>query len=152
MSNSSAELSTRRARAHPLAELSRGLVHLFRQRAGRGPTEARAFWAGDDAVLVLLGGGYTKAEQTLARQGRPEPALAYRQAVLATLEDEMRAALEASLGRRVEVVMGAAYHDPDVMAVVFLLEPLGGSGSAGRWGTGEEPVPPALTDDGAQPT
>jgi hypothetical protein len=50
-------------------------------------------------VLVLLGGGYTKAEQTLARQGRPEPALAYRQAVLATLEGETRAVLErASAG------------------------------------------------------
>jgi hypothetical protein len=98
VSDSTAELRTRQGHAQPLAELSRGLVHLFRQRAGRGPTEARAFWAGDDAVRVLLGGGYT------------------------------------------------------VMAVAFLLEPLGGSGSAGRWGTGEEPVPPALTEDGAQPT
>ena len=50
--------------------------------------------------------------------------------------------------------MAAANQDPDVMAVVFLLEPLGGSGSAerGRWGAGDEPVPPAFSEDGARPT
>jgi hypothetical protein len=43
----------------------------------------------------------------------------------------MRAVVEASLGRTVNAVLAAAHHDPDVMAAVFLLEPLGGSGSAG---------------------
>ena len=84
---------------HSLAALSRGLVQLFRHRVGRGPTQAKSFWAGEDALLVLFGGGYTKAEQS-------------------------------------------AHHDPDVMAAVFLLEPLGGSGSAeaGRWDAGDEPA------------
>jgi uncharacterized protein YbcI len=131
------------AQSHSLAALSRGLVQLFRQRAGRGPTQAKTFWAGDDALLVLFGGGYTKAEKTLWDHGRPDTAAAYRQAVLDALEDDMRDVVERAVGRPVAAVLAAAHHNPDVMAAVFLLEPLGGSGSAaeGRWGAGDEPAP-----------
>ena len=129
--------------AHALATLSRGLVQLFRHRAGRGPTEAKSFWAGDDAVLVLFGGGYTKAEKTLWDQGRSDTAVAYRHAVLDALEDDMREVVEDAIGRRVSAVLATAHHDPDVMAAVFLLEPLGGSGSAEerRWGADDESAP-----------
>jgi hypothetical protein len=122
--------------------MSRGLVQLFRHRAGRGPTKARSYWAGDDALLVLFGGGYTKAEKTLWSLGRPDTALAYRQAVLGTLEGDMRGVVETSVGRTVTAVLAAVHHEPDVMAAVFLLEPLGGRGSAesGRWGAGESPA------------
>ena len=73
---------------------------------------------------------------------RPDTALAYRQAVLEALEDDMRSVVEAAVGRSVDAVLLTARHDPDVMAVVFLLEPLGGSGSAevGRWGAGDLPA------------
>lgn len=127
----------------PLAALSRGLVQLLRHRAGRGPTQAKAFWAGDDALLALFGGGYTKAEQTLWNQGRSDTAVAYRHAVLGALEDDMRAVVEAAVDRPVIAVMATAHHDPDVMAVVFLLEPLGGSDStdAGLRGAGDSPAP-----------
>lgn len=123
-----------------LAPLSRGLVQLFRHRAGRGPTRAKSFWAGDDGLLVLFGGGYTKAEKTLWDQGRLDTAITYRNAVLKALEDDMRTVVERSVGRAVVAVLASAHHDPDVMAAVFLLEPLGGSGSAeaGRWGAGDE--------------
>lgn len=136
-------LSSAPTQIHSLAALSRGLVKLFRHRAGRGPTQARSFWAGEDALLVLFGGGFTKAEKTLWEQGRPDTAVAYRQAVLEALEDDMREVVESSLGRTVLAVLATAHHEPDVMAAVFLLEPLGGSGlgEAGRWGAGATPAP-----------
>jgi hypothetical protein len=126
-----------------LAAVARGLVQLLAHRAGRGPTHAKALWAGEDTVLVLFGGGYTKAEQTLWAYKRPEAALAYRQAVLDALEDDMRNVLEAQTGRSVSAVLACARYEPEVMAVVFLLEPLGGSGSldAGLCGAGGEPAP-----------
>jgi Na+-translocating membrane potential-generating system (MpsC) len=138
-----------------LAVVSRRLVQLMRRRAGRGPTHAKANWAGEDAVLVLFEGGYTKAEQTLWAQGRADAALSYRHAVLDALEDDMRAVLEQELERPVRTVLACARHAPETMAVVFLLEPLGGSDSvsAGRWGAGDEPAPhpsfgaSAATDD-----
>jgi hypothetical protein len=137
------QLSAPATRRPSLASISRGLVQLFRHRAGRGPTQAKSFWAGDDALLVLFGGGYTKAEKTLWDQGRPDTALAYRHAVFDALEGDMRKVVETAVGRRVDAVLVSAHHDPDVMAAVFLLEPLGGSGSAevGRWGAGDEPAP-----------
>jgi uncharacterized protein YbcI len=137
-----------------LAPLSRGLVQLFRHRAGRGPTQAKSRWADDNTLLVLLTGGYTKAEQTLLHQGRSDAALAYRHAVLEALETDMREVVEAVLDRCVLAVLASAHHDPDVTAAVFLLEPLGGSGSgeAGRWGAGDEPAPHPPLKSRTQPT
>jgi Na+-translocating membrane potential-generating system (MpsC) len=135
-SSSAAEVGPALSHMQSLAPLSRGLVQLFRHRAGRGPTRAKSFWAGDDALLVLFGGGYTKAEKTLWDQGRPDTAMSYRHAVLEALEEDMRDVVERAVARPVSAVLAAAHHDPDVMAAIFLLEPLGGSGSAevGRWG------------------
>ena len=147
-----AQLRSPPLRTHSLAPLSRGLVQLFRHRAGRGPTQARSFWAGEDALLVLFGGGYTKAEKTLWEQGRPDTAVAYRHAVLEALEDDMRDVVETSLGRTVVAVLATAHHEPDETAAVFLLEPLGGSGSAeeGRWGAGDSLTPHPPLDATAQ--
>ena len=128
--------------------MSRGLVQLFRHRAGRGPTQAKSFWASDNVLLVLFGGGYTKAEQTLWEQGRPDTAAAYPHAVLQALERDMRTVVEDSVGRKVSAILTAAHHDPDVMAAVILLEPLGGrgSGEAGHWGAGDSPASPVSVD------
>jgi len=127
---------------HALADLSRGLVQLFRHRAGRGPTQAKSYLAGDDAGLVLFRGGYTRAEKTLWSQGRGETAASYRGAVLEALSEDMRDVVREALGRPVTAGLASAHHDPDVMAAVFLLEPLGGSGSAedGRWGADDMPA------------
>lgn len=149
------EFVTGTAQGHSLAALSRGLVQLFRHRAGRGPTQAKSYWAGDDALLVLFGGGYTKAEKTLWAQGHSDTAASYRHAVLDALADDMRAVVEESVGRQVTAVLAAAHHDPDVMAAIFLLESLGGSGSAeaGRWGADGEPAshPPQAPDAPVRP-
>jgi hypothetical protein len=150
VSPSSAQLQLPPSRTQSLASVPRGLVQLFRHRAGRGPTQAKSFWAGEDALLVLFVGGYTKAERTLWDQGHPDTAVAYRHAVLEALEDDMRTVVETSVGRSVDAVLVSAHHDPDVMAAVFLLEPLGGSGSAeaGRWGADESSAShPSLDSD-----
>jgi hypothetical protein len=153
MPSTAQQIGSHELQSHSLATLSRGLVQLFRHRAGRGPTQAKSFWAGDDALLVIFGGGYTKAEKTLWEQGRFDTAAEYRRAVLAALEDDMREVVERSLRRTVSAVLAASHHDPDVMAAVFLLEPLGGSGSAGvgRWGAGDSPAPHAPLDGRTSP-
>jgi len=148
----SAHLQATESHGPSLAAMSRGLVQVLRQRAGRGPTQAKSYWAGSDALLVLFGGGYTKAEKTLWSQGRVDTAVSYRRAVFGALEDDVREVVEESVGRVVTAVLASAHHDPDVMAAVFLLESLGGSDSVevGRWGAGDSPVshPPL---DGVSP-
>lgn len=134
-----------------LGLLSRRLVQLLRHRAGRGPTQAKGFWAGDDVVLVLFGGGFTKAEKTLWDHGRAQTALAYRHCVQETLEDAMSHEVEAVTGRHVTAVLSCARQEPDVMAEIFLLEPHGdrGSAGAGDWDAGGLPASQPFRGNGA---
>lgn len=129
-----------------LGRLSRAFVQLLRQRVGRGPSEVKSDWAGDDVLLVLFGDGFTTAERTLWNHGRSQTARSYRQAVMEALEPEFRALVEQQTERRVVALLSCTHHEPDVMAAVFLLEPLGGSDSsdAGRGDAGGRPASPDL--------
>jgi hypothetical protein len=108
---------------HDLGVLSRNLVHLLRERGGRGPTRAKAYWAGEDTLLVLFGDCFTQAEKTLWEAGAEEAADRYRKTVQDVLSDEMRAEVARSLGREVIAVMSCAHHEPDLMAQIFVLAP-----------------------------
>jgi len=63
--------------------------------------------------------------------------------------------VRTSVGRSVDAVLVSAHQKPDVMATVFLLEPLGGNGSAeaGRWGADNlsAPHPPLDPHTPARP-
>ena len=39
---------------------------------GRGPTKARTYWCGDDAITVLLEDTFTPAERNLVQMGEHE--------------------------------------------------------------------------------
>jgi uncharacterized protein YbcI len=114
-----------------LGALSRRMVQLLHQRTGRGPTQAKSYWAGDDIVVVVLGDGFTDVERTLSEKGRGRLALAYRTAVQETLEDEMRAEVERLTGRRVVAAMSSVNQDPDLILEIFVLEGLDGRGARG---------------------
>jgi uncharacterized protein YbcI len=104
-----------------LGALSRSLVQVLRHDAGRGPTQAKSHWAGGDAVMVLFGGGFTRAEQTLWSKGRHEAAREYRNAIQDAVRERMCAEVERHLGRRVVASMSAFHHEPDLIAEIFVL-------------------------------
>jgi len=52
-----------------LMEVSNEMVRLYKEQFGRGPTSARTYWAGADALVVLLEDTLTPAERNLARMG-----------------------------------------------------------------------------------
>jgi uncharacterized protein YbcI len=112
-----------------LGALSRRIVQLLHRRAGRGPTQAKSYWAGDDILLVILGDGFTEVERTLSEKGRSRLALAYRSAIQEALEDEMRAEVERVTGRRVMAAMSPLHRDPDLIIQIFMLEGLEGRGA-----------------------
>jgi uncharacterized protein YbcI len=112
-----------------LGALSRALVQLLRHEAGRGPTQAKTYWAGDDCVVVIFGGGFTTAEQTLWGRGRGETAREYRLAIQDAIREEMCAEVGRRLERRVVASMSAFHHEPDLMAEIFVLESEGPPGS-----------------------
>jgi uncharacterized protein YbcI len=52
-----------------LQAISNEMVRLYKQQFGRGPTSARTYWTGQDALTVLLEDTLTPAERNLARMG-----------------------------------------------------------------------------------
>jgi uncharacterized protein YbcI len=107
-----------------LAAVSRRIVRLFARHAGKGPTKCKTHWAGPDTLVVVLGGGYTEAEQTLFERGRGPDVIAYRAAIQDALEEKMRSEVEGLTGRSVVAFMSASHQDPDLMVEIFVLESL----------------------------
>src|SRR4051794_21373202 len=57
------------SRANLLMEVSNTMVRLHKTQFGRGPTAARTFWAGDDALVCVLEETLTPAERSLVKMG-----------------------------------------------------------------------------------
>ncbi len=106
-----------------LARLSNAMVVLFRDFLGKGPDRCKAYWAGNDALVVLLVGGYTVAEQTLFEAGQGAAVQASRDALHKTLAARMRETVESLTGRKVTALLSASHQDPDLSAELFVLEP-----------------------------
>ena len=53
-------------------QISNEMVRLYKEQFGRGPTQARALWSGDDVITVLLEHTLTAAERNLVRMGEHE--------------------------------------------------------------------------------
>jgi len=99
------------------------MVVLFRDFLGKGPDRCKAYWAGNDALVVLLVGGYTVAEQTLFEAGQGAAVQASRDALHKTLAARMRETVESLTGRKVTALLSASHQDPDLSAELFVLEP-----------------------------
>lgn len=106
-----------------LASISNQMVRLMREAVGKGPTRCKTHWAGDDILIVELGGGYLTAERTLFAAGREDQVKANRDALQEVLETEMRKIVEAHVGRRVAAFMSTHHQGPDIQLEIFVLEP-----------------------------
>jgi uncharacterized protein YbcI len=104
--------------------ISETAVRLLRDYTGRGPTKARTT-INDDSVLVMLGDTLTKAERALVENGKAERVTQMRHDFQLVMRDDLVAAVEGALHRRVIAFMSANHIDPDLAAEVFVLEPAG---------------------------
>jgi uncharacterized protein YbcI len=84
----------------PLLEISNAMVALFKEAFGRGPTKARAQFAGHDTLLVTLESSLTVAEHNLVAIGEHRRLRGARLFVSDALEDQLRAIVEQALGRK----------------------------------------------------
>src|SRR3954469_16188901 len=55
--------------ANVLLEISNAVVRLFKEQFGRGPTSARTYWTGPDALSVILEDTLTPAERAMVAMG-----------------------------------------------------------------------------------
>ena len=104
-----------------LAAISNEMVKLLRESTGRGPTQCKTFWAGDDILLVQINGGYSTAEHTLAESGHADEVHSSRRALQDSVREEMEAAVIKHVGRPVVAFMSNTHLDPDMMIEVFVL-------------------------------
>ncbi len=112
-----------RSISSPLLEISNATVRLYKAAFGRGPTHARARFAGTDSLLVLLQDTMTVPERKLAALGEHERLRAHRLLLHQVIEDEIRAVVEEALGRRTLSVISGLDTARDVAVEVVLLAP-----------------------------
>ncbi len=123
-----ADLRNTSAEPSDAAKISRALIRLLRQTAGRGPTRAQTTIA-SNLVIVMLSDSLTEGERTLVANGFEHEVRNVRQAYQAVMQDEASAAIEEVLGRRVIGFMSTNHFDPDLGAEIFVLEPNGEGGT-----------------------
>lgn len=109
--------------ASPLLEIANVMVHLYKEAFGRGPSKARAQFAGSDTLVVLLEDMMTIAERQLLALGEDARVREQRLFLQLTLEDKKRSEVERVLRRRAIACVSGTDPDHDLAAEVFLLEP-----------------------------
>jgi uncharacterized protein YbcI len=107
----------------PMLELSNAMVRVYKQAFGRGPTKARAAFAGPDTLVVVLEQSMTVAERNLAAMGEHERLREARSFFQYALEPEFRALVERILGRRTVAFVSGIDTGNDVSVAVFTLAP-----------------------------
>jgi uncharacterized protein YbcI len=127
-------------RASVLMELSNAMVRLHKEMFGRGPTKARTFWAGPDAIVCFLEDTLTPAERNLTRLGQHQRLRDTRLFFQYASIREFCEPVERITGRRVRSFHSSIDTKVDGLAVeTFLLYPPGQDGpSRSDLGGGDE--------------
>ena len=113
----------------PMLEISNAMVRLYKEAFGRGPTKARAQFAGPDTLVVILESSLTVAERNLVAMGEHQRLREARLFFQYALEDHFRAIVEQALGRRTVAFISGIDTQRDVAMEVFTLESAGADGS-----------------------
>lgn len=115
----------------PMLEISNAMVRLYKEAFGRGPTKARAQFAGPDTLVVILENSLTVAERNLVAMAEHQRLREARLFFQYALEDQFREIVEHALGRRTVAFISGIDTARDVAMEVFTLEPSGEEPPAG---------------------
>jgi uncharacterized protein YbcI len=107
----------------PMLEIANAMVRLYKDAFGRGPTKARAQFAGQDTLVVILESSLTVAERNLVAMGEHQRLREARLFFQYALEDQFRAIVEQALGRRTLAFISGIDTARDVAVEIFTLEP-----------------------------
>jgi uncharacterized protein YbcI len=103
------------------AAIARAVVRIHRDRVGRGPTKAHAFFH-VNIVVVILEDLLVTEERTLLAGGRDSSVIRLRQEILETMRLDLIAAVERVTDRRVTALMAGTNVEPDMAAQIFVLD------------------------------
>ena len=93
---------------------------LLKEFYGRGPERGKTYLH-DDLVVVLLRGGFSRAEETLFAAGRGDAVMEQRAAFNDAMRGKFNALIERETGREVAAMVSGNHQQPDVHALMFVL-------------------------------
>ena len=102
-------------------EISRGMVGLFKEFVGRGPTDAHTF-INDGLVTVLLRDTLTVAEKTLADGERAALVREVRRGFQGAMREKAVELVQEQTGCKVEAFLSDNSVFPDYAVEVFVLD------------------------------
>jgi uncharacterized protein YbcI len=108
--------------ARVLLELCNEMVRIYKEIFGRGPTRARADWAGPDAVLCTLEDTLTRAERKMVEVGDHQRLRETRMFFQHVCKDDFRESVERITGREVRAFVSGIDTVTDVASEVFYLQ------------------------------
>ena len=103
-------------------QLSNEMVRIYKELFGRGPTRARADWAGPDALLCTLEDSLTPAERRMAELGEHQRLRDFRTFFQHASESDFRESVERITGRKVRAFVSGIDTGEDVSSEVFYFE------------------------------
>lgn len=103
-----------------LTEISNGLVALFKDYYGIGPTQAKTYYH-DDVVVCVMRRGLTRAEQTLLAGNRGQVVIEQWMAFQEVMRERFEGVVQRATGRRVIGFMSGSQQDPEMICEVFVL-------------------------------
>jgi uncharacterized protein YbcI len=99
------------------------LVALHKEQFGRGPTAARAHFAGPDMLICTLEDALLPAEQALVEMGEQQRVRDFRLFLQVATADRFVAKTEEVVGRKVHSFVSALDADKGIAYEIFVFEP-----------------------------
>jgi uncharacterized protein YbcI len=114
-------VSGARTRGDVAAEITNGIVKLFRDYYGRGPVKAKTHLF-DNYTMTVLADTLTVAESTLVTTGREEMVRDFRIAFQTEMAEPFKSIVEQATGRRVVTYQSQIAFHPDHCFEIFVLD------------------------------
>jgi uncharacterized protein YbcI len=105
-----------------LAAVTNGIVRLFREYYGRGPTKAKSYILDDRIVVCVLEETMTTVEHTLVENGHGDKVRDVRLTFQEAMAHEFKAVVASSMGRKVMAYHSQLTLHPDIGFELFVLE------------------------------
>jgi uncharacterized protein YbcI len=103
--------------------VSNAMVRLHKEQFGRGPTNARSYFAGPDALVCTLEDSLLPAERTMVEMGEHQRVRESRMFLQVATQEQFVAVVEGLTGRKVRAFASAIDPAPGVVFEVFSFEP-----------------------------
>lgn len=106
-----------------LQAVSTAMVKLHKEQMGRGPTDARSYFAGPDTLVCTLEDALLPAERTMVEMGEHQRVRESRMFLQVASQKQFVGAIETLLSRKVRAFASAIDPEPGVVFEIFSFEP-----------------------------